>query len=152
MTERWNCWCQRLCFELYTSVPSKWKLHLVRGTPTTGVLLHWIIISRRWEQNQMRNREHSVNTDSPRTKKVLRFSGRIAKFQAPKTPRTDTILHEHLLAHTLIISVYSHYCIWSFCHHFPCKNVLITSARAYLDRFFRPRKHASCLHKLSLYC
>ena len=34
-------------------------------------------------------------------KKVLRFSSRTAKFQAPKTPRTDTILSEHLLAHTL---------------------------------------------------
>ena len=48
----------------------------------------------------------------------------------PKTPRTDTILPEHLLAHTLIIYVCSHYCICSFCHHFPCKNdVLITSTQ-----------------------
>ena len=35
MTERWNCWCQRLCFELYTSVPSKWKLH-----PANQTLFH----------------------------------------------------------------------------------------------------------------
>ena len=63
-------------------------------------------------------------------KKVLRPSGQAAKSQAPKTPRTYTILPEHLLAHTLITYVYSHYCNWSFCHHFPCKNdVLITSTR-----------------------
>ena len=105
-------------------------LKVVRRTPTARVLLHWVIISRRWEQNQTHDRERSINTDFPRTTKVLRFSGRTAKFQAPKTPRTDTILPEHLLTHTLIIYVYSHYCIWSFCHHFPCKNdVLITSTR-----------------------
>ena len=63
-------------------------------------------------------------------KKVLRPSDQATKSQAPKTPRTDTILPEHLLAHTLITYVYSHNCIWSFCHHFPCKNdVLITSTR-----------------------
>ena len=63
-------------------------------------------------------------------KKVLRTSGQTAKSQAPKTPRTDTILPEHLLAHTLITYVYSHYYIWSFCHHFPCKNdILITSTQ-----------------------
>ena len=61
---------------------------------------------------------------------MLRCSGQTAKSQAPKTPRTDTILPEHLLAHTLITYVYSHYCIWSFCHHFPCENdILITSTR-----------------------
>ena len=66
----------------------------------------------------------------PHVKKLLRYSGPTAKAQAPKTPRTDTILPEHLLAHTLITYVYSHYRIWSFCHHFPCKNdVLIISAR-----------------------
>ena len=84
---------------------------------------------------------------------MLRFSGRIAKFQAPKTPRTDTILPENLLAHTIFIYVYSHYCICAFCHRFPCKNdVLITSTQAYSDRIFRPRKYASLLHKLSIYC
>ena len=69
-------------------------------------------------------------------KKVLRYcqwpNVQTAKSQAPvpKTPRTDTILPKHLLAHTLITYVYSHYCIWSFYHHFPCKNdVLITSTR-----------------------
>ena len=73
---------------------------------------------------------HHLDTDSPRKKKVLRISGQTAKSQAPKTPRTDTILPQHLLAHILITYVYSHYCIWSFCHHFPCKNdVLITSTR-----------------------
>ena len=30
---------------------------LVRGTPTAGVLLHWVIISRRWERNQKRDSE-----------------------------------------------------------------------------------------------
>ena len=66
----------------------------------------------------------------PRKKKVLRYSGQTTKSQAPKTPRTDTILPKHLLAHTLITYVYSHYCIWSFCHHMWCKNdVLITSTR-----------------------
>ena len=34
--------------------------------------------------------------------------------------------------HSNYVNVYSHchYCVWSFCHHFPCKNdVLITSKR-----------------------
>ena len=102
----------------------------MRGTPTAGVLLHWVIISRRWERNQKRDSEWPINTDSPRKKKVLRTRGQAAKSQAPKTPRNYTILPEHLLAHTLITYVYSHYCIRSFCHHFPCKNdVLITSTR-----------------------
>ena len=101
----------------------------MRGTPTAGVLLHWVIISRRWECIRQRDSESPINTDSPRKKKLLRYSGPTAKAQAPKTPRTDTILPEHL-AYTLITYVYSHYCIWSFCHHFPCKNdVLITSTR-----------------------
>ena len=66
----------------------------------------------------------------PHIKKVLRYRGQTAKSQAPKTPRTDTILPEHHLAHTLITYVYSHYCIRSFCHHFPFKNdVLISSTR-----------------------
>ena len=101
----------------------------MRGTPTAGVLIHWVIISRRWERIQQRDSESPINTDSPRKKSAAtRFQA--AKSQAPKTPRTDTILPEHLLAHTLITYVYSHYCIWSFCHHFPCKNdVLITSTR-----------------------
>ena len=103
-------------------------LCVVRGTPTAGVLLHWVIISRRWERIQKRDREWPINTDSP-SKKVLRYSGPTAKSQAPKTPWTGTILPEYLLAHTLITHVYSHYCIWSFCH-FPCKNdVLITSTQ-----------------------
>ena len=58
----------------------------------------------------------------PHVKKSAATRFQAAKSQAPKTPRTDTILPEHLLAHTLITYVYSHYCIWSFCHHFPCKN------------------------------
>ena len=106
------------------------SIQLVRGTPTAGVLLHWAIISRRWERNQKRDSEWPIHTDSPHKKKVLQTTGQTAKSQAPKTPRNDTILPEHLLAHTLITYVYSHYCIWSFCHHFPCKNdVLITSTR-----------------------
>ena len=43
---------------------------LVRGTPTAGVLLHWVIIFRRWEQNHKHNRERPINTDSPRKKSV----------------------------------------------------------------------------------
>ena len=102
---------------------------VVRGTPTAGVLIHGVIISRWWERNQKRDSEWPINTDSPR-KKSAATSGQAAKSQAPKTPRTDTILPERLLAHTLITYVYSHYCIWSFCHPFPCKNdVLITSTR-----------------------
>ena len=127
---------------------------LVRGTPTAGVLLHWVIISRWWEQNQTHNRERSINTDSPSTKKCCGSAGRTVKFQAPKTLRTDTILPKYLLAHTLIIYAYSHYCIWSFGHHFPYRpknDVLNTSTRAYSNRIFRSRKHASRLHKLSIY-
>ena len=61
---------------------------------------------------------------------MLRTTGQTAKSQAPKTPRNDTILPVHLLVHTLITYAYSHYCIWSFCHHSPCKSdVLITSTR-----------------------
>ena len=94
---------------------------LVRGTPTAGVLIHWVIISRRWERIQQRDSESPINTDSPRKEKCCdAFPGR--EITGPKTPRTDTILPEHLLAHTLITYVYPHYCIWSFCHHFPCKN------------------------------
>ena len=64
----------------------------------------------------------------------------------PKTPRTDTILPEHLLTHTLLISVYSHYCIWSFCHHFPCKNdVLITSTQVYSESHFQTPKTCQSL-------
>ena len=65
-------------------------------------------------------------------KKVLRITGQTAKSQVvkSKTPRNDTILPERHLSHTLITYVYSHHCIWSFCHHYPRKNhVLITSTR-----------------------
>ena len=111
------------------STVSSTRMILVRGTPAVGFLIHWVIISRRWERIQQRDSESPIYTDSPRKKKCCdRFQA--AKSQAPKTPRTDTILPEHLLAHTLITYVYSHYCIWSFCHHFPCKNDgLITSTR-----------------------
>ena len=67
----------------------------------------------------------------PHVKKVL-CCGPVAKPRNHRPPkhRTDTILPEHLLAHTLITYVYSHHCIWSFCHHFACKNdVLIISMR-----------------------
>ena len=102
---------------------------LVRGIPTAGVLIHWVIISRLWERNQKRDSEWPINTDSPLKKKCCEvFPSR--EITALKTPRTDTILPERLLAHTLITYVYSHYCIWSFCPPFPCKNdVLITSTR-----------------------
>ena len=42
---------------------------LVRGTPTAGVLLHWVVISRRWERIQARDSELPINTDSPGKKK-----------------------------------------------------------------------------------
>ena len=43
-------------------------------------------------------------------------------------PVWDWVTIGTIFAHTLITYVYSHYCIWSFCHHFPCKNdVLIAS-------------------------
>ena len=73
-------------------------------------------------------------------KKVLQISGRIAKFQAPKTPRTGTIFPEHLLAH-----MFTHITAFGpFVTIFQVRNnVLITSTRAYLDRIFRPRKHAT---------
>ena len=44
------------------------KSEIVRGTPTAGVLLHWVIISRRWERIQKRDSESPINTDSPRKK------------------------------------------------------------------------------------
>ena len=70
----------------------------------------------------------SIQIEIPHVKKSAAVQWPNHKITGPKTPRTDTILPEHLLAHTLITYVYSHYCIWSFCHHFPCKNdVLITS-------------------------
>ena len=37
--------------------PNPAEYILVRGTPTAGVLLHWVIISRRWERNQKRDSE-----------------------------------------------------------------------------------------------
>ena len=48
-----------------------WRLknQLVRGTPTAGVLIHWVIISRRWERIQQRDSESPINTDSPRKEK-----------------------------------------------------------------------------------
>ena len=42
---------------------------LVRGTPTAGVLIHWVIISRRWERIQQCDSESPINTDSPSKKK-----------------------------------------------------------------------------------
>ena len=111
---------------------NKQKQKLVRGTPNAGVLLHWVIISRRDGGSGIRSMIMSdPSIQIPHVKK--KYCGplaKTAKSQAPKTPRNDTILPKHFLAHTLITYVYSHYCIWSFCHHFPCKNdVLITSTR-----------------------
>ena len=61
----------------FETFPAHVHLHLVRGTPTAGVLIHWVIISRRWERIQQRDSESPINTDSPRKKKVLRpFPGR----------------------------------------------------------------------------
>ena len=62
-----------------------WR-YIVRGTPTAGVLLHWVIISRWWEQNQKRDSESPINTGSPRKKKNLQYSGQTVKSQAPKHP------------------------------------------------------------------
>ena len=56
---------------------------VVRGTPTAGVLIHWVIISRRWERIQQRDSESPVNTDSPRKEKCFdSFPGR--KITGPK--------------------------------------------------------------------
>ena len=50
---------------------------LVRGTPTAGVLIHWVIISRWWERIQQRDSESPINTDSPRKEKCCyTFPGR----------------------------------------------------------------------------
>ena len=81
---------------------------LVRGTPTTTrVLLYWVIMSQRWEQIHKHNRKQPIKI--PHIKK--KCCGSVAEPQnsrPQKTPRTDTILPEHLLAHTLlIIYVYS---------------------------------------------
>ena len=47
-----------------------------------------------------------------------------------KPPKTDTILREHVLAHTQVLYMYLQYCIWPFCHHFLCKiGTLINSTR-----------------------
>ena len=127
---------------------NKWTPLLVRGTPTAGVLIHWVIISRRWERIQQRDSESPINTDS-HVKKSAATRFQAAKSQAPKTPRTDTILPEHLLAHTLITYVYSHYYIWSFCHYFPCKNDVLITVRG---SNFQTTKTSSRLHKLSIYC
>ena len=59
---------QHLVHELFYSIV-KMQLELVRGTPTAGVLIHWVIISRRWERIQQRDSESPINTDSPRKKK-----------------------------------------------------------------------------------
>ena len=59
-------------------------IKLVRGTPTAGVLIHWVIISRRWERIQQRDSESPVNTDSPRKEKCFdSFPGR--EITGPKT-------------------------------------------------------------------
>ena len=99
----------------------------MRGTPTARVLLHWVIISRRWERNQKLNRERPINTDSPCKTKCCDTVTTPQNHRPQKHPELRPFLH---LAHTLITYVYSHYSIWSFCHHFPCKNdVLITSTQ-----------------------
>ena len=86
---------------IHICVPPAHIGQVVRGTPTSGVLLHWVIISRWWEQNQTHNRERSVNADSPRTKKCCDSVAKPHNSRPPKHPRTDTVLPEHLLAHTL---------------------------------------------------
>ena len=55
-------------------------IHVVRGTPTAEVLLHWVIISRQCERIQQRDSESPINTDSPRKK--------IAAIQWPHRERT----------------------------------------------------------------
>ena len=53
------------------------RARLVRGTPTAGVLIHWVIISKRWERIQQRDSESPINTDSPRKEKCCdAFPGR----------------------------------------------------------------------------
>ena len=63
-----------------------------------------------------------------------------AKSQAPKTPRTDTILPEHLLAHTLIM-MFTHNIVFDpFVTIFHVKMMFIN--HQYADRIFKPRKQA----------
>ena len=127
------------------------RMILVRGTPTAGDSLYTGSSSPGGGSKIISIIGSYSSIQIPHVKKCC--GSVAAKFQAPKTPRTDTILSEHLLAHTLItgIYVYSHYCIWSFCHHFPCKNdVLIISTRI---EFSNPDNIATDnLHKLSNYC
>ena len=150
--------CPWVCYRWEKNTLTLVKWQVVRENPTAGVLLHWVIISRRWEQNHKHNRERLINTDSPRKKKKKKKKGVAVQWPnheipGPQNTQNWHILPEHLLVHTLIICVYSHYCIWSFCHHFPCKNdVLITSTRV---EFSNPENTAvaySCLHKRSIYC
>ena len=103
--------------ERNSRVPPPESLYIGSSSPDGGSVFSNVIVSH-------------PSIQIPHVKKTAATRFQAAKSQAPKTPRTDTILPEHLLAHTLITYVYSHYCIWSFCHHFPRKNdVLITSMR-----------------------
>ena len=113
-----------------TSFNLRTRSRLVRGTPTVGVLLHWVIISRRWERIQKRDSEWPINTDSPR-KKSAAIQWPHREIKGPKnTQNWHHFTWTSSSTHPIITYVYSHYCIWSFCHHFPCKNdVLITSTR-----------------------
>ena len=91
---------------------------LVRGTPTAGVLIHWVIISRRWERIQQRDSESPVNTDSPRKQKCCdAFPGR--EITGPKNTqnwhhftRTSSSTHSNYLClltllHLVLLSSFS---------------------------------------------
>ena len=69
-----NCKTRSLFWHLKNMADRGYGLmiSLVRGTPTAGVLIHWVIISRRWEHYeriQQRDSESPINTDSPRKEK-----------------------------------------------------------------------------------
>ena len=117
----------------------------MRGTPTAGVLIHWVIISWRCERNQKRDSEWP-SIQIPHVKKSAAMRGQAAKLQAPKTPRTDTTLPERHLAHTLkaraVLSSSTHsnylhlvllspFSMWKWCFN-----------HQYADRIFKPRKQA----------
>ena len=119
----------------HTHDPAGVLIHWDHHLPTVGSGIRSVIVS-------------DPSIQIPHVKKSAATRGQATKSRAPKTPRTDTILPERLLAHTLITYVYSHYCIWSFCHPFPCKNdVLITSTQI---EFSNHEKQAVRLHKLSI--
>ena len=101
-------WSQLILYVCYIIIM------LVRGTPTAGVLFtcHWVIISRQWEQNHKHNREQPINTDSLRKKKSVAVQWPNREIPGPKTPRTDSILPKHPLAHALLLKKIDSWMRW----------------------------------------